>query len=57
MANKHEIFNGCKERIENQLRIHWKMLKEEDDYKKVFQFIELWMNQALKILGEKDETK
>lgn len=50
--NKFELFNNCKARIHNQLRIHWKWLKNED-WKEAFEFIENCMNQAC----EKDTKK
>ena len=46
--NRFEVFNNCKARIQNQLRIHWMWLRKEEDYKKVFEFIEVCMNQAVK---------
>ncbi len=51
--NKHEIFNNCKARIKNQLRIHWKLLRKKDDYREAFDFIENCMNMVIK----KDEEK
>ena len=45
--NRFEVFNNCKERIQNQLRIHWHWLKDKD-YEEVSKFIEVCMNQAIK---------
>ncbi len=46
--NKDEVFDNCKARIKNQLRIHWVWLRKEEDYEKVFKSIEAWMNKAIK---------
>ena len=45
--NKYEVFNNCKARIKNQLRLHWVWLRKKEDYKEVFKMIECWMNQAI----------
>ena len=45
--NKYELFNNCKARIHNQLRIHWKWLKDKD-WEEAWEFIETCMNQANK---------
>jgi len=50
--NRFEVFNNCKARIKNQLRIHWHWLRKEENYKEVFQFIESCMNQAIKKDGQ-----
>lgn len=34
-------------RIRNQLRIHWKWLRNESDYNAVANFIDSWIRQAL----------
>ena len=47
------MFNNCKARIKNQLRIHWKWLRKKEDYKEVFEFIESCMNQAIKDIEKK----
>lgn len=44
----YDVLNNCKARIKNQLRIHWKWLREKEDYEEVFKFIESCMNQAIK---------
>ncbi len=46
--NKFEVFDNCKARIKNQLRIHWGWLRKKKDYKDMFEFIESCMNQAIK---------
>lgn len=49
--NKFEVFNDCKARIQNQLRIHWRWLRKKS-WEEAFEFIETCMNQAT----EKDDA-
>lgn len=53
--NQYELFNNCKARIHNQLRIHWIWLRKEEDYKEVFKFIECCMNQAVNRTKENEK--
>ena len=57
MINQYEVFNNCKERIHNQLRIHWKWLRKEKDWLEAFEFIEMCMNQAVSKLEKKEKIK
>lgn len=49
--NKFEIFNNIKERLHNQLRIHWNWIRQQEDYEEAFNLMEAWINQV----ANKDE--
>jgi hypothetical protein len=55
--NRFEVFNNCKERIKNQLRIHWFWLRKKKDYNEVFDFVESCMNQVIKKQQSKERKR
>lgn len=57
MANKFQVFNTTKERVLNQMRIHWRHLRKIEDYKEAFEMIESWMNQGWEIAEKTGRTE
>ena len=57
MANKYSVANTIKERVLNQMRIHWVHLRKVEDYKEAFEMIESWINQGIKFAEQSNETE